>query len=612
MKNKKQEKIKEFKEIPLKDELKPLAKVVNKVGEFENTDEVFKEIKKLKLKDDLKNPETIKKFASSDIPRIRAIGARLAVEIDDEELQKEFAKDKDPEVLKEISKSKSPAIFLEMLKNPNATGEQLDLIKQKVFNDFIRSHPHIALRLLKGIINHRNVFTETLASIVYYTHNTRILLMLLNCDKLNSGLLMLILKKNYLNSFLVLRALKKDVANINHFKFVIRKTDDQKIIRFCAKQRNTKIIEFMAGLNKGVEYLLKNAYITTRAIFTIIKLNIERFSVLQKALKHRKAISYEPIWEFVIKNSKSRKILDFCAGSKIASIRLRIARLYSLKLSQQAFRRLLEDPVLKVSEALKEHENEEVRLRVAKFTNDKDYLKSKAAAEESGKIKIAIAKRKELSKEVELSLLENENKQVFLALARRTGDITTTTEEKLALTKDADILTALSKREYIKSKTALQILAGSGIEEIEFNLISNKRHESIHKFVILNSLNLKVLIYAIKNSDINTKIALAQRNFEGHSNLLKIIALEILKQPQARVRRALLYNRQFLEQMWALIHRKELQTETNPFYTAFIKIQNDNSDLVKKRFEKIKSRLSEIKQREIKKMYLKERKKEKI
>lgn len=587
-----------------KQELTAFLKKIN-FSKFTDAEALLLAIKNEKTRIKFEDPNIIKILAKSNVPILKTLAVKLAVTTKNQELEALFVEETDPKIFAELIKTENPKTALLLSEKQNLTSEMLNDLKDNALNILRFIAPVVASRILISIVRNPNVLRSTLYSIIYNTRDYRVLRNILWSSKLTSRMLTAIISLNIQNTSLVLYALKSPVANINHFKYVITKSDNRRIIEFCAKQKDAEIIEFMASLNKGIDLLLKNPFITLSALLIIVRQNIANIDVIQKVLLHRKVKNYTALWDFVLENSNNQKILDLCASSGNALFRLKIAQSFSQKLSDEVFKKLLKDENKKVSDALKNHKDEKVRIRVSKLIDDKDYLLDKAVTSQSTKVKVAIAQREKLDAEVELGLLKKRNKEVYLALARRTGDITTATEEKLALTKDPQILIALSQREMIKSKTVLSLLAGSAIEEIEMNLIKNSNNKSIYKMLINETTSVKVANYILGNSNVEERIALAQKDFERNSPLLKIITLEILKDPEVRVRAAFLSNRTLLEQIWNVIHRKNEQTNSNPFFKAFLNFQADQNPLIRSKFNKLTEKLSTAEKEEIKRMFIK-------
>jgi hypothetical protein len=584
-----------------KEELTAFLKKI-KFNTFTKVEDLYVAIKKVKTNINFENPQVIKLLAKSTLPILKGLAAKLAVLTKNRELEELLLKETDPLVLGELVKTENPKTAQTLSENKNLTPEMLDTLKETALHNLSSTAPVVANRILIAIIRNPNVLTSTLYSIIYNTRNYRVLRNILLSPRLGLRMLSAIISLNINNTSLIIYCLRSPLAKTEHFIYVISRTNDRRIIEFCSKQKDTAIIEFMASMNVGVELLIKNPFVTATALSTIVRQNIGSIELVQKVLLHRKVKNDSVLWEYVLKNSNDQKIFDLLASSGNPLFRLKIAQSFSQKLSDDVFRKLLKDEDKKVSDVLKNHKDENIRIRVSKLIEDSDYLLKKAVSSQSTKVKVAIAKRAKLDAEVELGLLKNQNKEVYLALARRTGDISTTTEEKLALTKDPEILIALSKRESIKSKTVLQLLASSRVEEVEMNVVKNPNNKSIHKMLIRETKSLKVANHVLRNAGVEERIALAQKDFE--IPFLKTLVLEILKDPEVRVRAALLTNKVFLDQLWNVIHRKNEQTNTNPFYRAFSVVEADQNLLVRKRFNILISRLSEAKKAEIKRMFI--------
>ncbi|MFC1810666.1 hypothetical protein ACFLZH_04150 [Patescibacteria group bacterium] len=578
---------------------------INKPDSFVDTDALLTQFAKYKKKINFADPDVIKVISKSKIPSLKAIGARYAVKAEKKELEQLYLDDDDPQVIKELSKTKNPETALKLAENPNTSGETLDSLKNNLFKNLYQKNASIALKAILAIINHSNVFRNTIKSMVYLTRNYSIISSILRCRKLSIYIVTAVVERHYSRPKILLLALKTRRTIKKHFLFAIKKSNNPLVIAYSAKQKYAEVLETLVALNKGVNLVFNNPYLTGASLINIALKN-NNLAILKKALMHPKGVKNIALWNIILKSSEGKNVLNFFLTSKNTKQRLIIAQSYSEKLNDEQFKKLLNDPDPAVQNALKNHKNEQVRVRVSKLTTDENFLLDKASLSRSTKVKVAIAKRAKLSKDVELSLISKFNKQVFLALAKKPGQITPETELALVKSKDRNILIALSKRATIKQKEVLNLLAASGIEEVELILFKKYKNLDLQKLIVDKTKSIKTLLFALETGHIEIRIALAKRNYSKQRALLKEVATEVLKDPQSRVRAALLLNRTFLAVLWEVLHDETLQTQSNPFFFIFKKMQSDPNALVKERLKKLTAKLTSTQKEGIKKWVIKE------
>lgn len=579
---------------------------INKPDSFVDADSLLTKLAKHKKKINFADPDVIKVISKSKIPVLKAIGARYAVKAENKELEQLYLDDDDPQVIKELSKTKNPETALKLAENSNTSGETLDSLKNNLFQNLYQKNASIASKAILAIINHLNVFRDTIQNMVYLTGNYTIISSILRCQKLSIYIVSAVVQRHYRRPKILLLALKTRRTIKKHFLFAIKKSNNPLVIAYSAKQKHAEILETLVALNKGVNLVFNNPYLTGASLIKIALKNRNNPAILKKALMHPKGINNVALWEIILKSPQGKSLLNFFLTSRNSKHRLVIAESYSEKLNDEQFKKLLNDPDLTVQNALKNHKNEQIRVRVSKLTTDKNFLLDKASLSRSTKVKVAIAKRAKLPKDVELSLISKRNKEVFLALAQKPEDITAETERALVKSKDRNILIALSKRATIRQKEVLNLLAASGIEEVELALFKKYKNLDLQKLIINKTRSIKTLLFALKTGNIEIRITLAKRNYNKQRALLKEVATEVIKDPQSRVRAALLLNRTFLAVLWELLNDETLQTQSNPFFFIFKKLQTDPNALVKEQLRRLTAKLTSSKKAEIKKWVIKE------
>jgi hypothetical protein len=548
-----------------------------------------------------KDPLVITKLAGSKLPFIRSVGAKFAVESKDEKLEALYADSTDEVVLEEMSLTTNLKTALAIAENPKSTNKTLAALSVNVLKKLWYKDRELGIKVVCAIINHQNVDVDTLESIVFMTFNSQILLAILNCDKLTSGLVSTVLSRHFSNGTITLAAIKSYKANRNHLVFAAQKSKSKMVIKYLAKSYQISVLESLARLNKGKDLLLKNRRVTVKAISYLVYANIRDVQFLKKVLLHPKVRKNYSLWHHVMATTRNKELIELCVSCNNSELKLVVARLFAHLISDKIFKILLNDSDKRISEALKQHTNEEVRVRASMFTTDNNYLMDRVSQDDSIKVKVAIARRNNIKPKTELALLEKRSKPVYLALAKKKGEITTVSEETLAGTGDIDILLALSSRSLLRSDLALEKLAKCGIAQVELKVIKKYKQLKVQNLIAFRSTSVEVLKYILQKGHVEARKQIASRDYTENAELLKALVLEIIKDSQSGVKVALFRNLTFLEKLWTILKDPKKQVGDNPYFAAFKKLKNDGSEIVRKRITKMIDKLSTTQKADIKK-----------